>query len=587
MHSLLRLRIAAPLRQHFAPPSTILRRMASSSSIPTRSYADAIEALNTLQSNAAAIEAFRKSGGRLNEYAIPEMLEYLARIGYSPQDLNALNVIHITGTKGKGSTSAFTSSLLQHANPQAKIGLYTSPHMVAVRERIRVNGRPLEEDVFAKHFWEVWDRLGENPKRQHEITPLRPIYFRFLTLVAFHVFLSLKVDATVLEVGIGGMYDSTNVVPSPIVTGITALGLDHTLMLGNTIEAIAGQKAGIYKKDAHALAVRQPGRESAERVLEDAATSVGAQTFQFVHSPAHEEPIHRLRLGLSGSHQYSNASLALALAQTFVQSPIGRERFPDAERTLGTPLPESEVQTVTSLSQRALEAAHWPGRCQRVPTGPSSETTTTYFLDGAHTTDSLALCARWFVNEVARDASSSSSTDGTTRRKRRRVFIFNCTNGRSGTALLGAVLEEIELHLSRSEGRGGSTDQAPAEEGQGKYARARAYFTDVAFCTNVTFRDGRSAGDLTSKAVDPADLEALTVHRDLRDAWLSLVGLEAAAGAGATVHVLPSIEDALLLAREVEGSDVLVSGSLHLVGGVMAHLREEGKLDEDLKSIFA
>ncbi|KAG5341926.1 hypothetical protein C0989_006769 [Termitomyces sp. Mn162] len=87
----------------------------------TRSYKDAVEHLNSLQSNAAALEAARASS-RLTEFAIPEMLEYLGRIGYTPKDLNALNVIHITGTKGKGSTSAFTDSILRHTLPNATIG---------------------------------------------------------------------------------------------------------------------------------------------------------------------------------------------------------------------------------------------------------------------------------------------------------------------------------------------------------------------------------------------------------------------------------------------------------------------------------
>lgn len=118
-----------------------------------------------------------------------ETLEYLARIGYKvrprpfpssvrvslarslstrtalqPSDLNRLNAIHITGTKGKGSTSAFTDSLLRQLVPSARTGLYTSPHMVAVRERIRINGEPIEEEVFARYFFEVWERLERDTK---------------------------------------------------------------------------------------------------------------------------------------------------------------------------------------------------------------------------------------------------------------------------------------------------------------------------------------------------------------------------------------------------------------------------------------
>ncbi|CAD6885235.1 unnamed protein product [Tilletia controversa] len=556
-----------------------------SSQPPPRSYAAAIEALNSLQSNAAAIEALRKSGGRLSEFAHPEMIEYLGRIGYVPADLNRLNVVHITGTKGKGSTSAFTSALLQNVAPKegggAKVGLFTSPHMVAVRERIRIDGRPLEEDDFALHFWQVWDRLGENTTRKYEITPLRPIYFRFLTLLAFHTFLSHAVSATILEVGIGGLYDSTNIVPEPITTGVTALGLDHTFMLGNTIELIAAQKAGIYKKGAEAFAVRQPGREGAEKVLEQTAKEVGASHFSFVRTPQPEDPISRLKLGLPGPHQYSNASLALALAQSFARSDVGKARFPGAVQALGRlTRGEDEPQEITEVVKEALEGAHWPGRCQRVGTRAASSGTgtgATFFLDGAHTTDSLALCANWFVSEVGGSPQQQQQQTQGQKKDRRRVFVFNCTNGRSGPALLGAVLSEIERFLNPS-----STTEAASA-----YPHARTFFSDVIFCTNTTFRAGRSAGDLTSKAVDPADLSALTVQRDLSDAWRELVG--SSPEEGSRVHVLPSIEDAMVLAREGErgeDTDVLVSGSLHLVGGVMAHLQEEGALDSELRSVF-
>ncbi|KAL0949394.1 hypothetical protein HGRIS_009458 [Hohenbuehelia grisea] len=224
----------------------------------SRSYNAAIEHLNSLQSNAATIEAARASGGRLTQFAIPEMLEYLSRIGYRPEDLNSLNVIHITGTKGKGSTSAFTDSILRRCMPNSKIGLYTSPHLVAVRERIRVNGVPISEEDFAKYFFEVWDRLEANDVRQFESTPPKPMYFRYITLVAYHAFLSMKVDATILEVGIGGTYDCTNIVPKPVVTGVTALGIDHTAVLGKTLREIAWQKGGIYKEGVPALTVEQP-----------------------------------------------------------------------------------------------------------------------------------------------------------------------------------------------------------------------------------------------------------------------------------------------------------------------------------------
>jgi len=96
-------------------------------------------------------------------------------------------MIHITGTKGKGSTCAFVSSILQHLNPSHKIGLFTSPHLKAVNERIQINSIPISEEEFARYFWQVWDRLEKSEEGK------KPIYFRFLTLMAWHAFLDMKV----------------------------------------------------------------------------------------------------------------------------------------------------------------------------------------------------------------------------------------------------------------------------------------------------------------------------------------------------------------------------------------------------------
>lgn len=97
----------------------------------------------------------------MNEVALPEMRSWLSRIGYSPKDLNQLNFVHIAGTKGKGSTSAFTSSILEQYAKQrtipGKVGLYTSPHLRSVRERIRIDHKPISEELFARYFFEVWD----------------------------------------------------------------------------------------------------------------------------------------------------------------------------------------------------------------------------------------------------------------------------------------------------------------------------------------------------------------------------------------------------------------------------------------------
>ncbi|KAJ7507962.1 FolC bifunctional protein [Mycena galericulata] len=487
----------------------------------TRTYRDAVDSLNSLQTNAAALEAVRASGGRSSAFAIPEMIEYLGIVGYKPVELNALNVIHITGTKGKGSTSAFTDSILRETRPEWKTGLYTSPHLVAVRERIRINGKPLSEEDFAKFFFEA-SLMGPSQKRV-ETTPDKPGYFRFMTLVAFHTFLSLKVDVTILEVGVGGTHDSTNIVPKPVVTGITALGIDHVNVLGKTLAEIAWHKGGIFKEGVPAFTVEQP-IEGLD-VLKQQAKDLKSSEFNVVH------PLPRLsevKLGLAGAHQIQNATLAVYLAKSFLRS----RRFIYVDEDL------------TDEFVRGLENARWPGRCQMVAdlVFPG----TTWYLDGAHTFESLECCIQWFVSPGV-----GLQTDA--KKRGIRILVFNCTSGRSGSAFLESMHSKIATQLTTF-----NSDETSS-----------SFFDHVIFCTNVTYADGGFKGDLTTLAIPESDLAQLKTQHQLSSAWSSLIPTFPAEN----IHVLPSIEHAVNLVRRLDSdagqAAVLVSGSLHLVGGVI------------------
>ncbi|KAG9222574.1 hypothetical protein CCMSSC00406_0002909 [Pleurotus cornucopiae] len=442
-----------------------------------------------------------------------------------PEDLNKLNVIHITGTKGKGSTSAFCDSLLHQSMPRWSIGLFTSPHLVAVRERIRINGQPISEEAFAKYFFDVWDKLEANDARANPDTPPKPMYFRFLTLVAFHAFIDLKVDATVLEVGVGGKYDCTNLVPKPVVAGVTSLGIDHIFVLGKTLSEIAWQKGGIFKEGAPAFTVNQP--EEGLTMLRQRAEELKASKFVVV-PPAPE--VADIKLGLAGVHQIQNANLAVHIVREFLES-------------RGVPLPNDGSLSPAFIE--GLEKARWPGRCQTVQ-DPKYETTT-WFIDGAHTTESLDCCIQWFVSPGVGIGFSSPPT---------RILVFNCTSGRSGDAFLGGILAkaaaQLKLHNQND------TD-------------ATHLFDHVIFCTNVTYADGGFKGDLTSHAISNDDLVQLKTQRMLEAAWTSLVP----EFPKSNIHVLPSIEHAVNTIRQVDResdtkqTQVLVAGSLHLVGGVI------------------
>ncbi|KAI6152163.1 Mur ligase [Pisolithus tinctorius] len=510
------------LSSHRFPSLLYLKRFLRCRTMSTRNYHDAIEHLNSLQTNAAALEAARAAGPRLNPNAIPEMIEFLERIEYTCEDLNTLNVIHITGTKGKGSASAFTDSILRHAKPNWKVGLYTSPHLVAVRERIRINGKPLSEEDFVKYFFEVWDRLNKNGPKTPDF-PVMPNYFRYLTLMAFHAFMSEKVDATILEVGIGGAGDSTNIVPKPIVTGITTLGLDHTAVLGKTIGAIAWQKGGIYKKGVPALSVSQP--EEGMEVLKKRAEELQAAYFMEVPSLPGSGSV---KLGLAGEHQIQNAALAVQMAHTFLHSVDASELRPEPLLQLPEPF------------LAGLECTRWPGRCQTVLDPKYQDTT--WYLDGAHTAESLSCCMQWFVQAGLGLKEPQSA----------RVLIFNCTSGRSGPAFLGTILEKTKELLLR----------------QGREEKVENFFSHVIFCSNVTYANGHFKDDLTSRALSNADLLHLTTQHELAATWSQLIPTFPSDA----IHVLPSIEHAVQTVRRVSNAeriDVLATGSLHLVGGVI------------------
>ncbi|XP_055126948.1 folylpolyglutamate synthase, mitochondrial isoform X1 [Symphalangus syndactylus] len=385
---------------------------------PSMEYQDAVRMLNTLQTNAGYLEQVKRQRGD-PQTQLEAMERYLARSGLQVEDLDRLNIIHVTGTKGKGSTCAFTECILRSYG--LKTGFFSSPHLVQVRERIRINGQPISPELFTKYFWRLYHRLEET--KDGSCVSMPP-YFRFLTLMAFHVFLQEKVDLAVVEVGIGGAYDCTNIIRKPVVCGVSSLGIDHTSLLGDTVEKIAWQKGGIFKQGVPAFTVLQP--EGPLAVLRDRAQQISCPLYLCPTLEALEEGGPPLTLGLEGEHQRSNAALALQLAHCWLQrqDPHGAGEPKASRPGLLWQLPLAPVFQPTAHMRLGLHNTEWPGRTQVLRRGPL-----TWYLDGAHTASSVQACVRWFRQALQGRERPSGGPEV-------RVLLFNATGDRDPAALL-------------------------------------------------------------------------------------------------------------------------------------------------------
>src|SRR5271156_5859081 len=278
------------------------------------SYSKALRFLSTLSD----FERLRIVRYNSENFNLDRMRTLLKKLG-APQD--KFRSVHIAGTKGKGSTCAMIAAMLQ-ANGY-KVGLYTSPHLVDVRERIVINGEMIPQASFARLV-----RLMEPMVARIKPTPT---YFDILTAIAFKYFADNKIDIAVVETGLGGRLDSTNVI-TPEVTAITSLSKDHMAQLGTTVARIAEEKAGIFKQGVPAVSVIQ--NPEAEAVLKSVAEKVGApldicgSTIEFsyrfessrmlgphnrvcLNTP--NSKFEHLAVPMIGEHQAINCGLALSI----------------------------------------------------------------------------------------------------------------------------------------------------------------------------------------------------------------------------------------------------------------------------------
>jgi dihydrofolate synthase/folylpolyglutamate synthase len=301
-------------------------------------------------------------------FGLAAITELLSRLG-NPQ--NSYKTILIAGTNGKGSTAAMTASILCRAG--YKVGLYTSPHLVDVRERIVINGKKISLKEFNQTIADV-----KNKKKQ-------PVtYFEFLTAVAFVYFQRQKVDIAVLEVGLGGRLDATNVCKA-LVSVITNIAFDHMAYLGNTLESITREKAGIIKQNG--ICVTAARQKKVLDILENVCLrrrtklyclnrdikikkqKDGLLTYQGLY-----RGINNLAIPLMGEHQLSNAALALAVIE----------------------LCEENGYTVDNAAiHTGLKNTHWEARLEVLQNQPL------FLLDGAHNPAGIDVLCRSLINDFS------------------------------------------------------------------------------------------------------------------------------------------------------------------------------------------
>ena len=271
-----------------------------------------------------------------------------------PQD--RCRIVHVAGTNGKGSTCAMIESGLRAAGERT--GLFTSPHLIEPTERIQISGRPVTAEAFTRAFDRVHETV-ENLLAEGAID-LHTTYFETVTAMAFVIFAGERVDRVVLEVGLGGRLDATNVV-LPELCVITPVDFDHEMFLGRSIEAIAGEKAGILKPGVPAVIARQ--REGATQVIAARASELGVPTV-WTRGAA----VSGLSLDARGS--------SFRLGDLAIRCPLAGEH--QVENAVTAALALERLSIERHAIEQGIAQAEWPGRLERVSERPE------IVLDGAH-----------------------------------------------------------------------------------------------------------------------------------------------------------------------------------------------------------
>ncbi|GAB1597943.1 folylpolyglutamate synthase, mitochondrial-like [Argonauta hians] len=511
-----------------------------------KTYEDAIKKLNVLQANTWIDPQTKLNFVRSS----------LTNINLMLKDLDKLSVIHVAGTKGKGSTCAYIESILRHKG--YKTGFFSSPHLIEVRERIRINGVSLSKEDFTNYFWICYDQLLEKNQQM-------PSYFQFLTLMGFYVFHKKKVDVAVIEVGLGGLYDCTNIIENPVVCGITHLGIDHVKVLGDTLESIAAHKAGIFKPGC--IAVTVPQKEEALKVLKQTAIEKNCNLYLSPPFSSYDAFKENPVLCNKEPFQHENMSLAIQLTRIWMEhyhkDTISHSELADivdSNKSIPT------LHPVVKDGQGVIEALtlnQWLGRVQIV-----KRHNLTYYIDGAHNEDSVKLCSKWFKKKSTDEIKSLS--DGS---KLVKILMFNITGARNSFSLLN-LLKDCDFDLAVFTPNICYREEVISD--QLKLAVTSADASKVCQTNEKLWYELQSNKDYDDKNTQPASNTSPVckthVFESIYDCivWCSQGKDKALSKHLSKISLTPSI------LTEADHIQVLVTGSLYLVGGVLTVFKDIG-----------
>ena len=370
---------------------------------------------NTPEMN-SAVEYLDRTPRFAKKNSLDTIREYLRRLG-DPQ--RGMKIIHVAGTNGKGSVCNFLSSCLRSAGHS--VGLFISPHLITIRERMSVDGELISEEEFLSAFQKVMEVYEADKDAAGEEGLPHPLYFEFLFLIGMLWFKDKRPDYLILETGLGGRLDATNSLPDKAMTVITRIGLDHTAILGGTLGEIAREKAGILRKGCPAVFLDEP--EEACRAIQKAAEEAGAP-FSIVSGDQWEV------LGLTEngidfslcSGYYRNLRMRIPTAAPYQceNAALTAEAF----RILLTGSdPEMPDPAVVTALREGIAKSFWPGRMEEILPD--------VFIDGAHNPDGM----RAFLESVKMIAAG----DDTAPAPAKRILLFSCVRDKNYREELGMI----------------------------------------------------------------------------------------------------------------------------------------------------